>query len=132
MSNTKFNILGTPFLEKYEDSKKFSSHTLGINQNNDKKSLKFYESSIKPPPYYSRIFPIFGDQSIFFSPFEHRVLTYSLTAYECKNKKASGTILYLSDFSFVPLRKSMFFSIMDINNFEYSYQSFIQILIHNP
>ena len=54
VSNTKFNILGTTFLEKYVDSIKFSSHTLEIKDNNDIKSLKFYDPSIKPPPYYSR------------------------------------------------------------------------------
>ena len=32
----------------------------------------------------------------------------------------------------IPLRKNMFFSIMDINNLEYLYQSFIQILVQNP
>ena len=36
VSNTKFNILGTPFLEKFVDSIKCSSHTLEINHNNDK------------------------------------------------------------------------------------------------
>ena len=36
------------------------------------------------------------------------------------------------DFSFVPLRKNMFFSIMDINNLENPSHSFIQILINNP
>ena len=32
----------------------------------------------------------------------------------------------------MPLRKHMFFSIMDINNLEFPYQSLIQILIQNP
>ena len=67
----------------------------------------------------------------FFTPSEHRILTYSLTAYECKNKNASGTILYASNFLFLPLRKNMFFSIVDINNLEYPEQSFIQILTQN-
>ena len=49
-----------------------------------------------------------------------------------KIKKASSNILYASDFLFIPLRKNMFFSIMDTNNFEYPYQSIIQILIQNP
>ena len=101
-------------------------------KNNDVKSLKIYDSSIKPPPYYSRLFPVIGDHSICFTPSEHRIITYSLTANECKNKNASGTILYASDFSFIPLLKNLFFSIMDINNLEYPYQSFIQILIQNP
>ena len=35
-------------------------------------------------------------------------------------------------FSQIPLRKNMFFSIMDINNLEYPYQSFIQIIIQSP
>ena len=48
-----------------------------------------------------------------------------------KIKKASGTNLYTSDFSFIPLLKNMFFSIMDKNNLECPYQSFIQILIQN-
>ena len=127
--NTKFFILGTPFIKKYVESIKCPSHTLEIKHNNDKLSLKFYDSSTKPPPYYSQLFLVIVDQSIDFTPFEDRILTYSLTAFECKNKNASGTILYVFDFSFVPLRKNMFFSIMYINNLKYPYQSFIQILI---
>ena len=129
---SKFNILGTPFLEKYVDSIKCSSLTLEIKHKNDIKSLKLLDSSIKPPPYYSQLFPIIGDHSVYFTPSAHRILTYSLTAYECKNKKASGTILYASDFSFITLRKNMLFSIMDINNLEYPYQSIIQKLMQNP
>ena len=130
VSYTKFNILGTPFLEKYVDSIKCLSHTLEIKQNNDIKSLKFYDLSIKPHPYYSRLFPLIGDHSIYFTPSEYCILTYSLTAYERK-KNASGTILYESDFSFVTLQKNMFFSIMDIKNLECLYQSIIQNLIQN-
>ena len=47
VSNTKLNILGTPILEKYFDSIKCSSHTLEVKHNNDIKSLKCYDSSIK-------------------------------------------------------------------------------------
>ena len=129
VSKTKFNVLGTPSLEKYVDSIKCLSHTIEIKNNDDIKPLKFYESSIKPPPYYSRLFQVIGDYSICVTLLELRVLTYSLTAYECKNKYKNGTVLYASDFSFIPLRKSLFFCIMDINNLEYPYQSFIQIPI---
>ena len=58
VSITKFNILGTPFLDKYVESIKCSSHILEIKHNNDIKSLICYDSSIKPPPYYSRLFPV--------------------------------------------------------------------------
>ena len=140
VTNTKFNFLGTPFLHHtytilgtpYVDSIKCSSHTLEIKDNDEIKPIKFYDSSTKPPPYYSRLFPVIGEQSAYLQPTEHRIITYSLTAYECKHKYANGTLLYASDFSFIPLRKNMFFSIMDINNLEYPYQSFIQILIQNP
>ena len=132
LSNTTFNFLGTLFFEKYVDSIKCSSHTLEIKKNNDIKSVKFYYTSIKPPPYYSSLFPVIGYHSIYFTPSEHRISTYFLTAYQCKNTNASGTLLYASDFSFIALRTNMFFSEMDINNFEYPYQSYIQILIPNP
>ena len=118
VSNTNFNILGSPFLQKYVDSIISSSHTLEIKQNIDIKSLKFYDSSIESQPLYSRLFPVIGDHSIYFTPTEHPILTYSLTAYKCKNKNARGTILYASDFSFTSIRKYMFFSIKDINNLE--------------
>ena len=49
IEHRKFKILGTPFLEKYVETIKCSSHTLEIKHNNDIKSLKFYDSSIKPP-----------------------------------------------------------------------------------
>ena len=71
VSNTKFNILSTPFLEKYVDSIKCSSHTLDFKDNNDIKSLKLYDLSTKPPPYYSRLFPVIGDHSIYFTPSDH-------------------------------------------------------------
>ena len=132
VTKTKFNILGTSFLQKYVDSIKCSSHTLEIKHNNDIKSLKFYNSSIKPPPYYSTLFSVIGDHSKYFTPFEHRILTYSLTTYGCKSKNASCTMLYASDFLFIQLRENMIFTIMDINNLVFPYQSFIQILIQNP
>ena len=83
VSNTKFNVLGTPFLEKYVDSIKCSSHTLEIKHNKEVKSLNFYNSSIKSHVYYLRLFTVIGDHS---SPCEHRILTYSLTAYKCFKK----------------------------------------------
>ena len=129
-SKKNFSILGTLFLEKYFDSMKFSSHKLQTKHNHELKSLKFYYSSIKSPPYNSRLFPVIGAKSLYCQPFERRNLT--LTAYECKNKYANGTILYASDSSFIPLRKNMFFSIMDIYNLEKPDQSFIQKLIQIP
>ena len=72
VSNTKFNVLGTPFLENYVDSIKCSSHTPEIKHNNDIKSLNFYDLSIKPPPYYSLLFPVIGDHLVFFTSTEHR------------------------------------------------------------
>ena len=42
VSITKFNILGTPFLERYVDSIKCSSHTLEIKDDHEPKPLKFY------------------------------------------------------------------------------------------
>ena len=50
-----------------------------------------------------------GEQSIYLTPSEHRILAYSSTAYECKNQNENGTI-----------------------NLEHPYQSFIQILLQNP
>ena len=35
VTNTKFNIIGTSFIEKYEDSIKCSSHTLDIKNNHE-------------------------------------------------------------------------------------------------
>ena len=43
VANTKFSILVTPFLVKYVDSIKCSSHTLNIKHNNDIKPHKFYD-----------------------------------------------------------------------------------------
>ena len=86
VSNTKLNVLRTLFLEKYIDLIKYSSHSLEIKNKHELKSLNFYDSSINSPPYFSRLFTAFGDQILYFQPFEHRILTYSLIAYECKSK----------------------------------------------
>ena len=95
------------------------------------KSLKLYDSSTKLPPYYSRLFPVIGDHSLYFQSFGHKILTFSLTAYEGKHKNATGRINYKSCFSFIPLRRNTFFSIKEVNNLEYPYQCFNQILIQN-
>ena len=60
---------------------------------------------MKSAPNYSRLFPVTGDKSLYFQPFEHRILNYFLTVYELENKYAHGTILYASDFSFMTLCK---------------------------
>ena len=131
VSNFKFNILGTPFIEKYVKTIKSSSHTQEIQHNYKTKFLEIFDSSTKSPPCYSRLFPVIGDHSLYFQFFENRILTYSLTAYDCKSKFPNGTLIPQSVFSFIPLRKNMFFSIMDKNSLDYPSQSFIQILIQN-
>ena len=100
VSNTKLNILGTLFLEQYFDSIKCLSHTLEIKHNNGTKSIKFYDSSIKPPPYYSRLFPVIGDHSIYFTPSEHRIFTCSLTAYEWKKMQTVPSFMHLTFHSY--------------------------------
>ena len=75
VANAKFNILGTPFLEKFVEQIKCSSHTKEIKQNRESKLLNFYDSSTKSPPYYSRLFAVIGDQMLDFQLFEHRILT---------------------------------------------------------
>ena len=57
------------------------------------KSLKFYDSSVKSPQYYTQLHPVIADHSLYFQLFEHRNLT----------------VLYPSDFAFLPLRKNLFF-----------------------
>ena len=102
-----------------------------IKHNNDIKYVKFYESSAKSTPFFSLLIPVIGHHSIYFQIFEHRILTYSLTAYECKHKYATRTIIYKSDFPVIQLRRIKFFSIINISNLEYPYQSYIQIFIQN-
>ena len=83
VSKTKFNILGPPFLEKYMDLIKCSSHSIEIKHNHETKSLKYYDSSIKSPQQCSQFFPVVVDRSLHSQPFEHRTLTFSLSSYEC-------------------------------------------------
>ena len=67
-------------LKKIVEFKKCSSHRLEIKHNYVKNLMKFYKSLSKPPPDYSQLFSVIGDHTLFFQPFDHRVLTYSLTA----------------------------------------------------
>ena len=84
-----------------------------------------------PQNHHPILHDYFGYHTSYFQPLEHRILTYSLTAYKCKSKYAEGTIIYKSDFSFIPIRENMF-SIIEIYNSEYHFQSLIQILFQNP
>ena len=80
MSNTLFNILGTPFFEKYVESIRGSSHTLEIKHNFETKSVNFFESSTKSKHYYSRLFPVIGDHALSFQSLNYRILIYFLAA----------------------------------------------------
>ena len=66
VSNFEFDILGTPFLEKYVESIKCLSHTLEIKHNYETKFLKFYESVTKSPPHNFQLFPVIGDHTLYF------------------------------------------------------------------
>ena len=105
-------------------------HAIEIKNSYEKKILKFFVSSTEPPIYFSRLFLVIGNYALHFQPFEHKILNYSLTAYECKSKYTYRIIVYKSDFSFKPPPKK-FLSIMDINILEYPFQYFIQVLIQS-
>ena len=49
VTNTKINTLGTPFLEKYVDSIKCSSHTLDMKNNHESKPLNFRIPQLNHP-----------------------------------------------------------------------------------
>ena len=72
-----------------------------------KKTVNFYESSTKPPPYSSQLIPVIGDESLYLQQFEYPILTCSLTAYECKSSYTNGPTIYKSGFKFIPLEKNM-------------------------
>ena len=55
------------------------------------------------------IFAVIGDYAICFKPYEHRILTYSLTAFEGKNKYANDTIFYASDFFYTIAKRHVLF-----------------------
>ena len=92
---------------------------------------KDYESLTKPPLYFLQLFPVFGDYTLYFQPFEHRILTYSFTAFESRSSYTNDPPLFQSEFSHLTLHKNMFFSIINNNNLEYLFQSFIQYLTQN-
>ena len=68
LSNTKFNILGTPFPENFVESIKCLSHKVEIKHKYETKFLRFYESSAKLPQYYSQLFFVIGNHSLFINP----------------------------------------------------------------
>ena len=63
VSDIDFNILGTPFLEKYVESIKCLSHTLEIKHNYE---TNFQSSTTKSPPHNFQLFPVIGDHTLFF------------------------------------------------------------------
>ena len=71
------NILGTPFFKEYIETINVNTNKLTINTNtiidND---ITFFMNSTKGYPYYSRLYPIFNKEPLYFERDQYKFITF--------------------------------------------------------
>ena len=83
-------ILGTPLFKEYIVTIIVNTNKLTINTNtiinND---ITFFMNSTKGYPYYSRLYPIFNKEPIFFEQHQHKCITFPIPIFK-QMEKSSG------------------------------------------
>ena len=83
-------ILGTPFFKYYIETINVNTNKLTIKTNtiidND---ITFFMNSTKGYPYYSRLYPIFNKELIYFERDQHKCITFPIPIFK-EMEKSSG------------------------------------------
>ena len=87
-------------------------------------------NSTKRYPYYSRLYPIFNKEPIYFERDQHKCKTFPIPIFKRK-KKSSGKTIYGSIHYFEPINKCQNLSFTDIKDLSLEKELFIDIFSIN-
>ena len=111
-----------------------------INVNTNKLTIKtntiidnditFFMNSTKGYPYYSRLYPIFNKESIYFERDQHKCITFPIPIFK-QMEKSCGKTIYKSIYYFEPINKYQNLSFTDIKDLSIEKEHFIDIFLIN-
>ena len=125
------NILGAPFFKEFIETINVNTNKLTINTNtimdND---ITFFMSSTKGYPYYSRIYPIYQKEPIYFENYQHKCITFSIPIFS-RMEKSNGKVIYGRLHYFEPIHKYRNISFTDVKDLSLEKEHFVDIFLMN-
>ena len=125
------NILGTPFFKEYIETINVKTNKLTININtfidND---ITFFTNRTKGYPYYSRLYPIFNRETVYFEKNQHKCITFPISIFK-EMETSSGKTISRSFYFFEPINKYQNLSFTDIKDLSLEKEHFIDIFLIN-
>ena len=104
------NTLGNLFFKENIETINVNTNKLTINTNTIMDSnITFFMNTIKGYPYYSRLYPIFNKEPIYFESNQHKCITFPIPIFQ-RMEKSSGKTIYGSIHYFEPIKKHQNFT----------------------
>ena len=107
------NTLGTPVFKECIETIKVNTNKLTLTNNiiidND---IIFFKNSTEGYPSYSRLYPIFNKETIYFDQNQHKCITFPIPIFK-QMERSSGKIIHKSQFYFEPINKYQNISFTD-------------------
>ena len=108
ITDIKHNIIGIPFITKYIPTKNILNSKLHIKDKYTKiknTALTFFQRLNKPPPFFSKFYPIFNQERRHLKPLSGTVYNFSIKQVHQYNTNQNRQKLFMSDFEFRPIHK---------------------------
>ena len=87
-------------------------------------------NTTKGYPYYSRLYPIFNKEPIYFERTQHKCITFPIPIFQ-RSEKSSGKTIYGSIHYFEPINRYHNLSFTDIKDLSLEKDHFIDIFLIN-
>ena len=108
-----------------------NTNKLTINTNTIKDNdITFFMNSTKGYPYYSRLYPIFNREPLYFEENMHKCITFPIPIFK-EMKTSSGKTINNSFYFFEPINKYQNLSFTDIKDLSLEKELFIDIFLIN-
>ena len=123
------NILGTPFFEEYIETINVNTNKLTVNNFIDN-NITFFMNRTKGYPYYSRLYPIFNREPMYFEENQHECITFPIPIVN-EMEPSSGKTFNKSFYFFEPINRYQNLSFTDIKDLSLEKEHFIDIFLIN-
>ena len=123
------NILGTPFFKEYIETINMNTNKLTININTIV-DITFFMNNTKGYPYFSRLYPIFNREPMYFEENQHKCITFPIPIFK-EMETSSGKTIKKSFYFFEPINKYQNLSFTDIKDLSLETEHFIDIFLNN-
>ena len=92
--------------------------------------ITFFMNSTKGYLYYSRLYPIFNKEPLYFERDQYKCITFPIPIFK-QMEKSNGKTIYKSMYYFEPINKHQNLSFTDIKDLSIEKEHFIDIFLIN-